>query len=78
MVAVTLGEAGVVEIGESGICVRPQPVKRRIVDPTGAGDAFSAGFLESWLRLADLQRAAGAGVSLAIQAVSNIGGRPTS
>lgn len=78
LVAVTLGSAGVVVVSEGAACIHTLAVEHRIVDPTGAGDAFSAGFLESWLRLRDPQRAAAAGVTLAAQAVSITGGRPVS
>jgi len=48
----------------------------RIVDPTGAGDAMSAGFLHSWVADHDLGRAAQAGIMVAARAVMVIGGRP--
>jgi sugar/nucleoside kinase (ribokinase family) len=47
-----------------------------VVDPTGAGDAFCAGFLESWIRDWDVRSAAEAGVDLAAEAVGVLGGRP--
>jgi sugar/nucleoside kinase (ribokinase family) len=48
----------------------------RIVDPTGAGDAMSAGFLNSWVADHDAVRAAQAGIMVAARAVMVIGGRP--
>jgi sugar/nucleoside kinase (ribokinase family) len=48
------------------------------VDPTGAGDAFVAGFLREWLKSADAHAAARAGVRLASTAVTQVGGRPRS
>jgi len=48
----------------------------RIVDPTGAGDAMSAGFLHSWVADHDPVRAAQAGILVAARAVMVIGGRP--
>jgi sugar/nucleoside kinase (ribokinase family) len=47
-----------------------------VVDPTGAGDAFCAGFLDSWIEHWNVRRAAEAGVDLAAEAVGVLGGRP--
>lgn len=76
VVALTLGETGVgvARHGSEWCSTRANPVS--IIDPTGAGDAFSAGFLTSWLEAHDLQRAADAGVALAARAVAIMGGRP--
>ena len=48
----------------------------RVVDPTGAGDAMAAGFLNSWLSDRNVLRAAQAGILVAARAVMVIGGRP--
>lgn len=48
----------------------------RTIDPTGAGDAMSAGFLNSWVTNRDPVRAAQAGILVAARAVMVIGGRP--
>ncbi|MGN6325680.1 carbohydrate kinase family protein [Pseudolysinimonas sp.] len=48
----------------------------RMVDPTGAGDAMAAGFLNSWRSQRDLVRAAEAGILVAAQAIQMYGGRP--
>jgi sugar/nucleoside kinase (ribokinase family) len=77
VVALTLGETGAMVALRGEACTYTRAVKEQIVDPTGAGDAFSAGFLASWLRLRDPQQAADAGVALAARAVSMTGGRPT-
>jgi sugar/nucleoside kinase (ribokinase family) len=46
------------------------------VDPTGAGDAFAAGFLARWVRDGDAEAALQQAVSVAARAVMLIGGRP--
>ncbi len=46
------------------------------VDSTGAGDAFGAGFLSSWLSGGSPQEALAEGVQLGSAAVSATGGRP--
>jgi sugar/nucleoside kinase (ribokinase family) len=47
------------------------------VDPTGAGDAFAAGFLAAVLRGEDDAGCARAGVKAAAEAISRPGARPT-
>ncbi len=47
-----------------------------VVDPTGAGDAFCAGFLARWVSDADAVAAARAGTEVAARAVGVVGGRP--
>ena len=60
VVAVTMGAAGVVVA--QGATVRVVPASpATAVDPTGAGDAFAAGFLECWLRTSELSVSAVAG-----------------
>jgi sugar/nucleoside kinase (ribokinase family) len=76
VVALTLGETGVVVAERGSTCCSTAAKAVAIVDPTGAGDAFSAGFLASWITSGDLQRAADAGVALAARAVAITGGRP--
>ena len=48
----------------------------RVVDPTGAGDAMAAGFLQHWLTSRDAVHAAEAGIAVAARAVMVMGGRP--
>ncbi|MDH2428258.1 sugar kinase [Sphaerisporangium sp. TRM90804] len=61
---------------------RPEPVRapadhiERIVDGTGAGDAFTAGFLQPWLEGKQPADALAAGNALAAKAIGNLGARP--
>src|SRR6266566_5084961 len=61
---------------------RPDPVRvpgpplERIVDRTGAGDAFCAGFLPSWLDKKPPGEALTSGCRLAARAMSLVGARP--
>ncbi|MEV0145910.1 MULTISPECIES: sugar kinase [unclassified Nonomuraea] len=61
---------------------RPDPVHAaadpvdRIIDGTGAGDAFSAGFLPSWLEGKPPAESLAAGCRLAAKAITYLGARP--
>lgn len=69
----TLGADGVIVDGVHVAAVTAPAV----VDPTGAGDAFCAGFLARWVRDGDAVAAARAGAEVAARAVGVVGGRPT-
>jgi sugar/nucleoside kinase (ribokinase family) len=74
-VAVTLGAEGAVWVDFHG----PQHVAAaptRVVDPTGAGDAFDAGVIAARVDGADGPRAAAAGCAAAAIAVGRHGARP--
>lgn len=51
-------------------------IAAEVVDPTGAGDAFSAGFLNALLAGKTPAEAAASGVQLGAKAVTLVGGRP--
>jgi sugar/nucleoside kinase (ribokinase family) len=61
---------------------RPDPVRapaqpvERILDGTGAGDAFCAGFLPAWLNKKPPGEALASGCRLAAQALAMLGARP--
>ena len=68
-VAVTDGAAGCVVIGENGTTWIEAPVVPRVVDTTGAGDAFDAAWILAWLRGADTEERARAGLEAAAACV---------
>lgn len=76
LVALTLGEQGVIVAGPHEGQERVDAIRTVRVDPTGAGDAFTAGFLAEWVSHGDAVVAARAGVMLAAKAVTLVGGRP--
>ncbi|WP_314505936.1 carbohydrate kinase family protein [uncultured Microbacterium sp.] len=71
-VVLTLGADGVVVDGTH----LPAVTAPVVVDPTGAGDAFCAGFLARWIVDRDAVAAARAGTEVAARAVGVVGGRP--
>ncbi len=74
-VVVTLGIAGV-SLFHEGLATHVAAVETSVVDPTGAGDAFCAGFLDAWVASAGIEESARAGSLVASRAVGVIGGRP--
>lgn len=76
LVALTLGEGGVIVAQQGLEQVRVDAVPSVAVDPTGAGDAFTAGFLAEWVQHGDPVVAARVGVEVAALAVTAVGGRP--
>lgn len=76
VVVLTMGAEGLIVFeGKSSTHV-PAPRIQRIVDPTGAGDALAAGFLERWATTRDAVASAKAGVFVAARAIMLMGGRP--
>jgi sugar/nucleoside kinase (ribokinase family) len=68
----TLGADGVIVDGVQ----LPAVTAPVAIDPTGAGDAFCAGFLARWICDRDPVAAARAGTEVAARAVGVVGGRP--
>ena len=48
-----------------------------VVDTTGAGDAFNAGFLHSWLSTSNLEASLAAGIEAGSLSVQSAGGAPS-
>jgi len=78
VVALKLGPAGALVASADGRSVSVAAEPAEIVDSTGAGDAFCAGFLTSWLGGGDLEQCALSAVQAAARAVGQIGARPRS
>ena len=73
VVVVKRGGRGALVYGKLGYLEIPAR-KTRVVDTTGAGDSFNAGFLEAYLRGEDLAVCAKAGIAAGARAVSKVGG----
>jgi sugar/nucleoside kinase (ribokinase family) len=75
-VVVKLGPDGA--LWQQGFITASAPAERSgdVVDTTGAGDAFAAGFLASWLLHPEPETALAAGNRLAASVIGKVGGRP--
>lgn len=74
-VVLTLGPDGATHSDHDGThAVAAEPAD--VVDTTGAGDAFCAGFLSVWTESRDPERALAAGAAAAARAVTRLGARP--
>jgi sugar/nucleoside kinase (ribokinase family) len=73
IVVVKRGEKGVYVHSPEGAFEVPA-VRTRVVDTTGAGDSFNAGFLSRFVRGAPLGECARAGVEAGARAVTRVGG----
>ena len=76
IVVIKKGPLGASAITREGLEINKPALSAKVIDTTGAGDAFAAGFIAEWLKSEDLTTALDSALSLAAQCVSNIGARP--
>ncbi|HEX9999631.1 MAG TPA: PfkB family carbohydrate kinase [Actinoplanes sp.] len=70
------GAAGATWVGREGLVRSVRATGVRVVDPTGAGDAFAAGLLAAWCSGSEPAAALAAGSALGASAVTRVGARP--
>ncbi len=75
-VVIKLGAEGAVVGNAAGLRLSLPAPTVEVVDTTGAGDAFAAGFLSAELRGEALDAALNAGIKVGAVAVTQIGGQP--
>ncbi|KRE28219.1 PfkB family carbohydrate kinase [Agromyces sp. Soil535] len=73
---VTLGAAGAYAQEAGGTSERIPAAPTRVVDTTGAGDSFIAGFISARLADADLRSAMESGAAFAARTCGHVGGYP--
>ena len=56
--------------------VQISAVQTQLVDTTGAGDAFAAGFIQGWINSSELLVALESAATLASKCVAIVGARP--
>ncbi len=72
-VAIKMGEAGSYALNRAGQCARADAFAVAVVDATGAGDAFAAGFLAATLRNLPLEMCVKMGNATGARCVSAVG-----
>jgi sugar/nucleoside kinase (ribokinase family) len=72
-VAVKRGASGVL-VRSNGVAFRKPAAKTKVVDTTGAGDSFNAGYLSRFLKGAGVEECTQAGLAAASRCVARIGG----
>jgi sugar/nucleoside kinase (ribokinase family) len=75
LVVLKRGEHGAM-VSRGSTFVSAEAIRVNVVDTTGAGDAFNAGFLHSWLGTADLGKSLAAGIEAGGLSVQSAGGAP--
>ncbi len=73
---ITRGPAGAIAVERGTRIDIPAAPLTRLVDTTGAGDLFAAGFLTARVKGADLQRQLATGTIAAAEVISHFGARP--
>ena len=70
------GSQGAIGLERGGHVVTVAASATEVIDTTGAGDSFAAGFIPKWLETGDLEAALSAGTALAAKCVAAVGARP--
>jgi sugar/nucleoside kinase (ribokinase family) len=75
-VVIKRGSYGSVGLQRHGSIINIPAFPTEVVDTTGAGDAFMAGFISAWLESGSLEAAMLRGTSFGAECVQHIGSRP--
>jgi len=76
VVVVKRGSQGVGGQSRGSQIIEIPAVASEVIDTTGAGDAFAAGFISNWFEDTNLERALISGAESASIAISHVGARP--
>ncbi|CAN2188694.1 RbsK Sugar kinases, ribokinase family [Candidatus Nanopelagicaceae bacterium] len=75
-VVIKLGSKGAIGKSRNGESISIPAVPATVIDTTGAGDSFAAGFIAQYATKKDLHRALVAGAQVASHCVAIVGARP--
>lgn len=76
VVVIKRGAKGAVGKSRAGAVVEVPALATKVVDTTGAGDSFAAGFIASFVSDGDLSKALQSGAHVAAHCVAIVGARP--
>lgn len=76
LAVITVGEQGCIVVNDDDVLRVPAQPVEQVLDTTGAGDLFAAGFLHGYTRGHDLHRCATLGAIAAAEVISHVGPRP--
>jgi sugar/nucleoside kinase (ribokinase family) len=74
---IKLGKDGAKAKVRQGAINSVRALPAHVIDTTGAGDAFAAGFIAGWLTTRDIEKALQSASDTAAKCVANIGARPS-
>ncbi len=76
LVVVKRGKKGAIAIFEKALIVDVPAEDVEVIDTTGAGDSFVAGFMSAWFEEPNLESSMKVGIAQASMCISQVGARP--
>ncbi|MFM1789242.1 MAG: hypothetical protein RLZZ12_591 [Actinomycetota bacterium] len=76
LIVIKRGALGAIAKVEDEAMIEKPATNTQVIDTTGAGDAFAAGFLATWLERKNLSDSLSHALDVAAQCVATIGARP--
>jgi sugar/nucleoside kinase (ribokinase family) len=76
LVVAKRGKKGAIAIFEKALIVEAPAEDVEVIDTTGAGDSFAAGFMSAWFEKQNLEASMKSGISQASRCISQLGARP--
>ena len=70
------GKKGAMAIFEQAMIIEVPAEDVEVLDTTGAGDSFVAGFMSAWFEASNLEKAIKSGIAQASRCISQVGARP--
>ena len=73
LLVITNGKKGSYAYHDSKVYYQKAIVTTKVLDTTGAGDAFTAGFIASYIQTSDIQKSMKAGAEYAVRIIARLG-----